>query len=523
MKKIIISSVLTTILVACGGGGGGGGDNGSNSTTSAPAPSGSLSASELVVVAKVDGLIVPGYPAVGNNLPPVALISGQELEIISDANATISSDLNGAVAALKSTTPLNYKAILAANRNTNATITVKSAAVAALGATVPVVIQVAQFQPVLPKVGEAFVYSEKDEKLDGTSIVFENTKRKVASVNSDGSWTEQFLNPLDQILSTVNLSKNGNRTSMLAVGINSQACNASGDREARFSPEEKLLDFPLFVNKSLDGAWLSTCGTIDGQAESMTAKVIGFENVTTPAGTFNSLRIDQTIVVTNSTNSAYLGQGYTQKAMLWFDPVLGRMVKFVGQRYYDSPAVSKTLVSKANIELVSYVRQPFGANNIQTLSAANALLSGVPQPASSTVTFADTGRYRCSALSSGEAYSLYLQGHTYLDRDRDGKPCEANDVNIENVSYGLGPTGTSSLANSNNQCYVSGYYRTDGTYVQGYYRSCSTPLQPSTPTSSSTPAATTSGSTSSTSGGRCYVNGYRRSNGTYVSGYYRSC
>ena len=57
------------------------------------------------------------------------------------------------------------------------------------------------------------------------------------------------------------------------------------------------------------------------------------------------------------------------------------------------------------------------------------------------------------------------------------------------------------------QCWVDSYYRTDGTYVSGYYRECPT----STPT------------ISSGSSGRCWVNGYYRKNGTYVSGYYRDC
>lgn len=32
--------------------------------------------------------------------------------------------------------------------------------------------------------------------------------------------------------------------------------------------------------------------------------------------------------------------------------------------------------------------------------------------------------YRCGELTQQQAYYLYSKGHRYLDRDKDGKPCE---------------------------------------------------------------------------------------------------
>jgi len=64
--------------------------------------------------------------------------------------------------------------------------------------------------------------------------------------------------------------------------------------------------------------------------------------------------------------------------------------------------------------------------------------------------------YRCSDLSETEAYSLLHMGHTYLDRDGDGNPCE------------WGRKIKSSY--SSNCSYVRGYYRKNGTYVRGYTR-----------------------------------------------------
>jgi hypothetical protein len=475
-----------------------------------------------VLIAKVDGVIAPGYPAGGTSLPPVALNSGQELEITPSASASVATNLSGVVAALRTSTSTTYKAVLAASNNTNATLTFTPTSGSPSASTIPVAVKAAQFQPVLPKVGDSFVYSEKDEQLDGTPVVFDNTTQRVTLVNSDGSWRESYLSAANLPLSTVDLTKQGNRVTMVATS-NSGGCNARGDKNGKYSLEEKLLDFPLFVNKTYTGTWLTTCGTTDSQAESMNAKVIGYEVITTPAGVFNALRIDQTTILTNSTNTAYLGKGYTQQVSLWFDPVLGRMVKMIGQRTYESADVTKTLLRKSTIELVSYVRQAGNVGIIEPLAPANALLTNISQPSSNTTSIADTGRYRCSTLTSAQASALYLQGHTYLDRDHDGKPCEANDFTVENATYSVPPTSAaitpapspttstsgSTSTSSGSQCYVNGYYLSDGTYVQGYYRACS--------------STTTTGSTSTSSSGQCYVNGYYRSSGTYVQGYYRSC
>lgn len=79
----------------------------------------------------------------------------------------------------------------------------------------------------------------------------------------------------------------------------------------------------------------------------------------------------------------------------------------------------------------------------------------------------DTGLYRCSSISKQTALLLNAQGHTYLDRDHDGSPCEANDITNEIATPYIAPTPPAS-----GRCYVSGYYRKNGTYVKGYYRRC---------------------------------------------------
>jgi len=81
---------------------------------------------------------------------------------------------------------------------------------------------------------------------------------------------------------------------------------------------------------------------------------------------------------------------------------------------------------------------------------------------------ADTGTYRCASLSASTAAYLYSIGHTYLDRDHDGRPCEANDLLNEIANPYVAPPAPS----NSGQCYVRGYRRSNGTYVSGYWRRC---------------------------------------------------
>jgi hypothetical protein len=72
-------------------------------------------------------------------------------------------------------------------------------------------------------------------------------------------------------------------------------------------------------------------------------------------------------------------------------------------------------------------------------------------------------KYICSDLTPASAMALYQAGHTYLDRDSDGSPCEPSDY----------PTYTRPAASSSasSNCHmVGGYYRKSGTYVRGHMR-----------------------------------------------------
>ena len=70
--------------------------------------------------------------------------------------------------------------------------------------------------------------------------------------------------------------------------------------------------------------------------------------------------------------------------------------------------------------------------------------------------------YTCSQLTRTQAYALLRAGHTYLDRDHDGHPCEWRKRKVRKRYY--------PVTYRRNCHYVNAYYRSNGTYVRGYTR-----------------------------------------------------
>ncbi|MBC3873487.1 DUF4214 domain-containing protein [Undibacterium flavidum] len=135
----------------------------------------------------------------------------------------------------------------------------------------------------------------------------------------------------------------------------------------------------------------------------------------------------------------------------------------------SKPTNSKATLSSVPALTVSFTPDLVG-EYLVSLVASDGINSSLPSIVTITANqievvvnpIPDSGVYSCSSISYEWARLLYSQGHTYLDRDHDGKPCEANDKALE---HPITPS-------TNKQCYVNGYFRKNGTYVHGYYRSC---------------------------------------------------
>jgi hypothetical protein len=357
--KFIVITIMTAALAACGGGGGGSttaagqtsisGPDGATATVNSNSSAPATSASALVLNAKVNGADVPGFAVTAGSTQAITINSGQELEITSSVPTVFGGNMRSAVAAVRTSSFTVYKAVLGAADDTTATLTFTSISNPTKTATAMVTVKAASFAAVQPKAGDSFVYLENDQQFNGALATFSPVTHRVDVVNSDGSWKESYLDTSSQVLSIVDMDADGNRMRAQSTSADSNSCP-----DALFTPAEKLLAFPLAVGHTYTGAWTTSCGT-DHQDEAVNTKVTGYESVATQAGVFLALRIDQTTTVTNSTNPWLPGGGYVQNVSIWFDPVLGRGIKYSGTRAYDQTkgTVPPTYLVGMGIELVN--------------------------------------------------------------------------------------------------------------------------------------------------------------------------
>jgi hypothetical protein len=345
--KIIAIACLPLALVACGGGGGGGG------TTAATTPS------ALVLTAKVNGATVASFTVAAGETKVLGISNGQEVEIDASQPAVLLNKSFGAAQANETVnTSTQYKATVSSVNHTIGKL-VFSSTTSPTPATVTLAIRGSSttFDAVPPKVGDAFTYSENDVRLDNTPVKFDDLTHAVTVLKSDGGWTEEFRSPSNSVVQVVQFTVNGNRTS---YHDNTATTANGGCIDAGFNPEERLLAFPLTENgNGWTGQWTTSCGS-NSQVETFVATPKGFETITTAAGVFNALRIETTTTVTNSTDVGLkaVGGGYQQTVTEWFDPVLGRNIRYQGARTYPggNPSPASAYLSKVNIDLVKAIK-----------------------------------------------------------------------------------------------------------------------------------------------------------------------
>ncbi|SFU29278.1 DUF4214 domain-containing protein [Pseudoduganella namucuonensis] len=137
-----------------------------------------------------------------------------------------------------------------------------------------------------------------------------------------------------------------------------------------------------------------------------------------------------------------------------------------------NPNGGKAIVTPLPAGKATFIADMAGSYSVTLLANDGKLVSQpfqhlVLAKARAVAPIADTGVYKCTAIDHDLALSLYSQGHTYLDRDHDGKPCEATDKTAETpVTAPVTPPTTTG------KCWVNGYRRSNGTYVSGYWRKC---------------------------------------------------
>lgn len=308
------------------------------------------------LTARINGVDVPNFVVKPGESKVLGITTGQDVEVIASAPFTLlTSDNGAAVGDVLTNTSTNYRARFTTAQHTIAKRVFAQSAnpLNTAGIIVTVSSDVSSFGAVAPKIGDRFTYSENDKTLAGTTVAFPLSTHIVTALTTAG-WNEDFVYPGPLVMATVNFNSFGNR-----LGYQASANDPSGCKNALFTPEEKLLDFPLFQGKAYSSAWTTTCAP-DSQLEIFSATVGPYEQVTTPGGVFRAFRIETNTVVSNSTDLRLPGRGYEQKVTVWFDPILGRNIKYRGVRTYPAgaPSGSSTqyFLAETAIDLVNAVK-----------------------------------------------------------------------------------------------------------------------------------------------------------------------
>lgn len=342
--KLLTISFLGASLVACGGGGGGGGGGTTLDTSVA-----------YQLTARINGVDVPNFVVKPGESKVLGITTGQDVEIIANAPSTILTTDNGAASAAElANTGTNYRARFTTTQHTIAkrVFAQSTNPLNTAGVVITVSSSDTSFNAVTPKVGDRFTYAETDKTLAGTTVPFPLSTHIVTALTTAG-WDEDFANPGNVVMSKVNFNKDGNR-----IGYQATANDPNGCKNALFRPEEKLLVFPLVQGKTYGSSWTTSCAS-DSQLETFSAVVGPYEQVTTAGGVFRAFSIETKTVVTNSTDLRLPGRGYQQTVTVWFDPILGRNVKYRGVRSYPGgePTTDRDkFLTETNIDLTNVVK-----------------------------------------------------------------------------------------------------------------------------------------------------------------------
>ncbi|CAG2144350.1 hypothetical protein LMG19282_02565 [Cupriavidus campinensis] len=177
-------------------------------------------------------------------------------------------------------------------------------------------------------VGQVATFAETQVRFNGTSTV-ENLAYTVAAVNN-GLATITSANA-DTSAPDTSYVQDLDRNRLSRTYTNGNVCT--------YSPKRALYDMPLYVGKSWTGSWNYACQMGYTEKGAVVGNVQAYESVTTPAGTFNALRIAFTVTYTNS-NDIQLPNGntgnatYKETILGWWAPELGRIVKWQSNYSY---------------------------------------------------------------------------------------------------------------------------------------------------------------------------------------------
>jgi len=187
------------------------------------------------------------------------------------------------------------------------------------------------------KKGDSWTYN----KIDGWKNQKEFTSVMVVTDVTDAGFTEEAKRTDNGVVTIFHRDKNLN---LLETEV--------GDRKFITTPFEPHLSFPLEVGKTWEQEVTYTRNFDDRKVvASLKAKVVGWEKVSVPAGTFDALKIMIDGPYNGSSSSPSGGRWSGQRSeTLWYSPEAKTTVKLI----YEDPDTYRSGLTKAIYEVVEY-------------------------------------------------------------------------------------------------------------------------------------------------------------------------
>ncbi|CAJ0694774.1 hypothetical protein LMG19089_01400 [Ralstonia edaphis] len=318
-------------LSACGGGG-----DSSNGGFADP--------NSFSVSATVGGTKVQTFSAGSGQNATLTVKSGQDLRLDSstDVNWKSGDATSNTEVSVKGASTQSWTAGLKSPPGGTFTVTVTSAKDASKSAKVTVTVTPHEYSAVAQHVGSTVVWSENSTRLDGS--VSTRTRTNVTTAVANGQSTvDSTVDAAATPSERYTYDADNNRLTRTYLNINS-----GGDNACSYGPVRKMLNFPMSVGKSWQTTWFYSCAAGYHESAALTSTVEGYESLTTPAGTFNTLRVHYVLALTNANDSALPGgstgtAAYGQDYRCWWHVDTGHFVRCDFAYSYPSGAPSNFL------------------------------------------------------------------------------------------------------------------------------------------------------------------------------------
>lgn len=210
-----------------------------------------------------------------------------------------------------------------------------------------------QYSPIAVKIGDTYVYSNTIYYSNG-SISTTAATEQVAAINAtNGNF---FQNTFDE-------NKVINRIEVydaLRGELSTNSCT--------YSPAVHDAVFPMFVGQTFNQNSIKNCqignsSTFQVVDLKATGVVQSYETITVPAGTFNTLKVHNKVVVSNGANTALALSPYTSDQTCWVDVVSGADIKCVSTITF-SPKIASPYVTSTSHVLNSVAHAADAAFNL---------------------------------------------------------------------------------------------------------------------------------------------------------------